>query len=110
MENFGGKMAVVTGGGTGMGRELVRRLTANGCHVAMCDINPDNMAKTEELALAETTHTVRLTSHVCDVADEADVLAFREQLQARHGVEHLDLVFNNAGIGGGGSFVTDEAK
>jgi NAD(P)-dependent dehydrogenase (short-subunit alcohol dehydrogenase family) len=110
MENFGGKMAVVTGGGTGMGRELVRRLTANGCHVAMCDINPDNMAKTEELALAETTHTVRLTSHVCDVADEADVLAFREQLQARHGVEHLDLVFNNAGIGGGGSFVTDEDR
>jgi len=110
MENFGGKMAVVTGGGTGMGRELVRRLTANGCHVAMCDINPDNMAKTEELALAETTHRVRLTSHVCDVADEADVLAFREQLQARHGVEHLDLVFNNAGIGGGGSFVTDEDR
>ena len=110
MENFGGKMAVVTGGGTGMGRELVRRLTANGCHVAMCDITPDNMAKTEELALAETTHRVRLTSHVCDVADEADVLAFREQLQARHGVEHLDLVFNNAGIGGGGSFVTDEDR
>ena len=110
MENFSGKMAVVTGGGTGMGRELVRRLTANGCHVAMCDVNPDNMAKTEELALAETAHTVRLTSHVCDVADEADVLAFREQLQARHGVEHLDLVFNNAGIGGGGSFVTDEDR
>ena len=110
MENFGGKMAVVTGGGTGMGRELVRRLTANGCHVAMCDINPDNMTKTEELALSETNHAVRLTSHVCDVADEADVLSFREQLQARHGVEHLDLVFNNAGIGGGGSFVTDEDR
>ena len=110
MENFDGKMAVVTGGGTGMGRQLVRQLTANGCHVAMCDINPDNMTKTEELALSETTHPVRLTSHVCDVADEADVLAFREQLLARHEVEHLDLVFNNAGIGGGGSFVTDEDR
>ncbi len=110
MEHFDGKMAVVTGGGTGMGRELVRQLTASGCHVAMCDLNPDNMAETEELALSETTRPVRLTSHVCDVADEADVLAFREQLLTRHEVEHLDLAFNNAGIGGGGSFVTDEDR
>ncbi|HBV25833.1 MAG TPA: short-chain dehydrogenase, partial [Acidimicrobiaceae bacterium] len=103
-------MAVVTGGGTGMGRELVRQLVASGCHVATCDINPDAMEETSEIALAGTQFDVRLTTHLCDVSDEADVLAFRDQLQARHHVEHLDLVFNNAGIGGGGSFVTDEDR
>ena len=110
MRNFDGKMAIVTGGGTGMGRELVRQLAVAGCHVAMCDVSPDNMMETERLALSETTDDVRVTSHVCDVADEADMLAFRDQVQARHEVEHVDLVFNNAGIGGGGSFVTDEDR
>jgi NAD(P)-dependent dehydrogenase (short-subunit alcohol dehydrogenase family) len=76
----------------------------------MCDVSPDNMMETERLALLETTDDVRVTSHVCDVADEADMLAFRSQVEARHAVEHVDLVFNNAGIGGGGSFVTDEDR
>lgn len=110
MRNLHEKMAIVTGGGTGMGRELVRQLAVAGCHVAMCDVSPDNMIETERLALSETTDDVRVTSHVCDVADEADMLAFRDQVQARHEVEHVDLVFNNAGIGGGGSFVTDEDR
>ena len=98
-------MAVVTGGGTGMGRELVRQLAAAGCHVAMCDVNPENMAETEQLALSETTHSVRVTSHICDVADEVDVIAFRDQLQIRHQIEHVDLVFNNAGIAGGAALL-----
>ena len=110
MQHFGGKLAVVTGGGTGMGRELVKQLAANGCHIAMCDVNPDNMAETEQIALLEASEEVRVTSHLCDVADEADVLAFRDQVQARHEIEHVDLLFNNAGIGGGGSFVTDEDR
>ena len=38
MDNFENKIAVVTGGGTGMGRELVRQLAFKGCHVAMCDV------------------------------------------------------------------------
>lgn len=38
MKDFGGKLAVVTGGGSGMGRELARQLVADGCDVAMCDV------------------------------------------------------------------------
>ena len=50
MEDFEGKMAVVTGGGTGMGRELVCQLVAQGAHVAMCDISTENMEETEKIA------------------------------------------------------------
>ena len=38
MKELSGKIAVVTGGGSGMGRELVRLLVTEGCHVAMCDV------------------------------------------------------------------------
>ena len=47
-----------------------------------------------------------MTSHACDVSDEAQVLRFRDELLGQHDREHVDLVFSNAGIGGGGSFVT----
>ena len=50
MESFGGKIAVVTGGGTGMGRELVCQLIAAGAHVAMCDVSAENMADTQKIA------------------------------------------------------------
>jgi NAD(P)-dependent dehydrogenase (short-subunit alcohol dehydrogenase family) len=48
---------------------------------------------------------VQVTSHACDVSDEAQVLRFRDELLAEHTSDHVDLVFSNAGIGGGGSFV-----
>jgi NAD(P)-dependent dehydrogenase (short-subunit alcohol dehydrogenase family) len=95
---------VVTGGGTGMGRELVRQLAAEGCRVAICDVSGAAMAET--LALCTETadrHGVRVTAHVADVSEEAQVVRFRDEVRAQHGTETINLLFNNAGIGGGGS-------
>jgi NAD(P)-dependent dehydrogenase (short-subunit alcohol dehydrogenase family) len=115
MESFAGKLAVVTGGGSGMGRALVRQLAAEGSSVATCDVNPDTIAETVSLALDGAAPGVRVTGHICDVADETQVLRFRDNLCAEHGAdgadaEHVDLVFSNAGIGGAGSFINDSRR
>jgi NAD(P)-dependent dehydrogenase (short-subunit alcohol dehydrogenase family) len=107
VEQFGSKIAVVTGGGTGMGRELVRQLAAEGCHVAMCDVSPDDMADSATLALAGAPEGTRVSTFVADVSDEAQLLAFAQHVRDEHGTDHIHLLFNNAGIGGAGSFVTD---
>ena len=46
------RVAVVTGGGSGMGRELVRQLVAEGCAIAMCDVSARGMAETQRLCTA----------------------------------------------------------
>ena len=103
IDSFAGKLAVVTGGGSGMGRELTGQLAAQGCSVAGCDLNPDTMAETVALAQAEAPPGVRVTGHACDVADEAQVLRFRDEVLAEHASDHVDLVFSNAGPAAGGA-------
>src|ERR1700730_3822869 len=107
MESFAGKIAVVTGGGSGMGRELVRQLAVEGCSVATCGVRGNAAAETADLARAGAPAGTRVTSHTCDVADEAQVLRFRDEVLAAHAAGHVHLVFSNAGIGGGGSFIAD---
>lgn len=104
MKDFAGKFAVVTGGGTGMGRELVRQLIAEGCSVAMCDVSEKNMAETIRLCTVDgVPQGAKVTAHVADVADEAQLIRFRDEAAAAHEMDHLHLLFNNAGIGGGAS-------
>ena len=66
MKDFAGRIAVVTGGGSGMGRELVCQLVAEACNVAMCDVSPAGMAETQRLCeAAGLPQGLRVTSHVC---------------------------------------------
>ena len=90
-----------------MGRELARQLSVEGCHVAMCDVSAENMEETVALCLADAPTGTRVTSFVADVSSEAQLQSFRDHVVAEHQTDQIHLLFNNAGIGGGGSFVSD---
>jgi NAD(P)-dependent dehydrogenase (short-subunit alcohol dehydrogenase family) len=110
VKDFGGKLAVITGAGTGMGRELARQLVSEGCSVAICDVLVENMAETKRACEAVAPPGTRITTHECDVADEARVMAFRDAVVQAHATDHIHLLFNNAGVSGGGSFLLDSRE
>src|SRR5206468_859476 len=108
MKDFAGKIAVITGGGTGMGRELARQLVAEGCNVAMCDVSAEAMAETKRLCQVERLpQGLRVTAHVADVSIEDQLTRFRDQIIEQQATDKIHLLFNNAGIGGGGSLFTN---
>ena len=111
MKDFAGKIAVITGGGTGMGRELARQLVAEGCNVAMCDVSADAMAETKRLCEVERLpQGLRVTTHVADVSIEDQLKRFRDELTEQQATDKIHLLFNNAGIAGGGSLFTNSRE
>jgi NAD(P)-dependent dehydrogenase (short-subunit alcohol dehydrogenase family) len=107
MKNFSSRIAVITGGGTGMGRELARQLSAEGCHVAICDVSEESMAQTKAICERAAPRGTRITTTIADVSDEPQVIAFRDAVAREHRTDHIHLLFNNAGIGAAGSFIRD---
>ena len=93
MQSFSGKVAVITGAGSGMGRYLAVLLAKAGANVAICEINPTTLAETEEMVKA---YPVKVSSHVLDVSDKAAIDGLPAQVIDEHG--QVDLVFNNAGV------------
>jgi len=87
------KVFVVTGGGSGMGRELVLLLLKKGARVAAVDINPDTLQET--LTLSGDKKEL-VSAHVLDITDQAAVSALPDQVIKAHGA--IDGVINNAGI------------
>ncbi|MAJ62312.1 MAG: short-chain dehydrogenase [bacterium TMED88] len=110
MDQFEGKIAVITGGGTGMGRELCVQLAREGAHIAMCDVLDENMQQTKNLCEAVAPSGTRISTHIADVSIRSDVVAFRDAVREAHESSHINLLFNNAGIGGGGSFVDGDIE
>jgi NAD(P)-dependent dehydrogenase (short-subunit alcohol dehydrogenase family) len=102
MRDLSGKLAVITGGASGMGRQIARQLAAEGCDVAICDLSDDNMAAATA-EIREESVDIKITSHHCDVGDEEAILRFRDEVVEQHETDRVNLVFNNAGISGGGS-------
>jgi NAD(P)-dependent dehydrogenase (short-subunit alcohol dehydrogenase family) len=88
-----GKVFVVTGGGNGMGREVVLGLLDRGARVAAVDVSPDGLAGTVSLA---GPNTERLTTHQVNVTDPDAVNALPEAVIAAHGT--VDGLLNVAGI------------
>lgn len=86
------KVIVVTGGGNGIGRELVLHLLSKGARVAAVDINEAGLRETVERAGNQKD----LSTHLVNITDRAAVTALPEQVMARHGV--VDGIINNAGI------------
>jgi short-subunit dehydrogenase len=83
----------VTGGGSGIGRELVLHLVQKGAKVAAIDINPDGLAETKALA---GENSEQISQHVTDISNLDDVSALPEAIKAQHGA--VDGLINNAGI------------
>ncbi|WP_116474068.1 SDR family oxidoreductase [Zobellella maritima] len=94
--NLEGKVAVVTGGSSGIGLETVRLLLAEGARVAWCGRNPERLAASEQEIAAAFPGADYLTV-ACDVLDKSQVEAFAGQVKARFG--GADLLINNAGQG-----------
>lgn len=110
MKDFAGKLAVITGAGTGMGREIARQLASSGCHLALCDVAMDRLRETRGLCAEQAPVGTRISLTECDVSSERSVGAFRDAVKAEHTIGHINLLFNNAGIGGGGSFLKDSRE
>ena len=93
MKDFNGRVAAITGAGSGIGRALAIDLARRGAHLALCDV--------DETGLAETVgrcegRGVKVTSQRLDVADRDAVFAWADTVVAEHG--QVNLVFNNAGV------------
>lgn len=86
-------VAAITGAGSGMGRELAIHLAKMGCHVALSDINPEQLAATKQLL---ASYDINVTMTVLDVSDNKAVEAWADSVMAEHG--KVNFIFNNAGV------------
>jgi NAD(P)-dependent dehydrogenase (short-subunit alcohol dehydrogenase family) len=102
MNSFEGKVAVVTGAGSGIGQQLAVALARRGARLSISDVNEEGLANT-----AERLKTFGAEMHIepLDVSDRSAVKHYAKAVAAHYGVVHQ--VYNNAGIAAGAAPVID---
>jgi 3-oxoacyl-[acyl-carrier protein] reductase len=101
---FRGKVALVTGGATGLGRHICMEFGRLGCHVGFCFVNMPGRDVSEQALLTETALTamgIQVHAQKCDVRDRAAVEDFVREAKQRLGGVHF--LVNNAGIANDGA-------
>jgi len=93
-QDFSGRVAVITGGASGIGRALGHRFAAEGASVVLADVEAGALARTIEELAADGAD---VTGAICDVTDPASVDSLAEHVYASHGAVHV--LVNNAGVG-----------
>jgi short-subunit dehydrogenase len=93
MKDFRGRVAAITGAGSGLGRALANALARQGAHLALSDIDDTGLAET--VAQCEG-FGVKVTSERVDVADRGAVYAWADRVVTEHG--KVNLIVNNAGV------------
>ena len=95
MKTFGNKTAAITGAGSGIGAALAVRLAADGCHLALSDVDAKGLEQTAE-TIRQKAPAGRVTTTRLDVADREAVHAWADETVDKHG--GVNLIFNNAGV------------
>jgi len=92
-QNLAGRTALVTGGGSGIGRRMAHKLAARGCTVVIWDINEENMKKVVKEIQVQGGKAYH---YCCNVGDFKSVMEAAGKVKAEVGV--VDILVNNAGI------------
>jgi len=91
-----GKIAVITGAGSGIGRALAQQFNAEGARLLICDINEESLAATVS---SFTRPEMPVQARILDVADKTAFQEWARNIADEHG--HVDIVINNAGVATG---------
>jgi meso-butanediol dehydrogenase/(S,S)-butanediol dehydrogenase/diacetyl reductase len=91
---FQDKVVIITGGASGIGLAIAKRLGSEGARVVLADINQDNLAQAEPQVRQAGAPDVLLS--MCNVADESQVIATVAATLAKF--DRLDVIVNNAGL------------
>lgn len=94
MKSFVGKVAAITGAGSGIGQATAIALAKEGCHLAISDISQQSLEDTVELLAG---YSVKVSTHVVDVSDRKAVYQYADDVVAAHG--KVNMIMNNAGVG-----------
>ena len=91
-----GKIAVITGAGSGIGKALAQQLNREGCRLLLCDINEEGLTATLQ-SLSQSDAPAQ--GHIVDVADKSAMQAWARTIAEEYG--HIDILVNNAGVATG---------